>query len=373
MVWPTSDAWLPKVVAGFELARRVEVWSDTGRHIGNLPVTDGSVKDDWVSGVRRSVALSVPPTPEVRVMLLPGVELKVFSGVGYGYGQPELLPHGWFPVTDTSVSEVGTTISLNVTDRWQWVARYDFLVPTATTVGATIQSQIAQFIADTNRWRLSDVQQLATSQARVVTSQVFDTSQGGRATAIHDLAASIGAEVFINRTGFPVIRDRMALGSTRGSFRAGNGGRLRGNPAPSVALSDVDVYNSVRVSSTNTDPAFKQADYVASITDLKHPAYPRRGIYRQFPFSSAQYSTPAQMKAAAEKLLTKVSRRARQVTFTATAPDASLDASDTVAVNLPSVGVDQRFQIQSISHPLSAGGTQDFTLVSTRTDEDFTP
>lgn len=374
MVWPVSQSWTDKFnpvqATDLSLAQRIEVWNDQGRHVGNLPDTDGSVKDDWVSGTRRSLALSVAPSPEVRAFLQPGVELRVYSGINYGFRQPELIPQGCFPLVDLSINERPESISLNPTDRWQWVARIDFPVPTPTTVGSTVQSQIARFIAGTGRWRLSDVQQLASSAAKVTAVKVYDTSQGGRAQSCIELAHSIGAEVFVDRTGLPVIRDRAALGTVRGWFRPGAGGRLR-DATPT--LSDVDVFNSVRVSSNNTDPAFTLPEVVVSITDQTHPAYPRFGVYRTFQMDSALYETAAQMRAAGQKMLTKVSRRARQVSLTAVAADVSLDASDTVVGNLPSVGADERFQIQSVTHPLTPGGTQDIALVSTRTDEDFNP
>lgn len=373
MVWsPVSQAWSNRFnpPSGFALAQRVEVWNDQGKHTGNLPITDGSVKDDWVSGARRSVTLSAAPSAEVRALLVPGVELRVFSGIDYGFGQPEMLPHGCFPLTDTSIGERPAVIPLTATDRWQWVARIDFPVPTATTVGISIQLQIARFLAGTGRWRLTDVVQSASSTAQVVASQVFDTSQGGRAQACIDLAKSIGAEVFVDRLGVPVIRDHAAVGAVRGWFRGGDGGRLR-DATP--ALSDVDVFNSVLATSANTDPAFRPADARASITDPMHPAYPKFGVYRTFQLSSAQFSTVAQMQAAATKMLSKVSRRARQVSMVALTADASLDASDSVVVNLPSVGADEQLQIQSISHPLMPSGTQDITLCSTRTSEDFNP
>lgn len=370
MVWPVTSAWAVKVAAGFELARRVEVWSAEGKQIGSLPITDGSVKDDWVSGARRSVSLSVPPSAAVRMMLQPGVELRVYSGINYGYRQPELLPQGCYPVTDTSITEKAASISLQATDRWQWVRSVDFPVPTSTTVGITIQSQIAQFIAGCGRWRLSDVQQLASSTAQVTTAEVFDTSQGGRAQACLNLADSIGVEVFVDRTGVPVIRDRAAVGVSQAAFRPGTGNRLQD---ATVVLSDVDVFNSVRAVSSNTDPAFVAPDFISSITDPAHPAYPRNGVYRTFQLVSAQFKDETQMKAAAEKMLTKVSRRARQVTVTAVAPDASLDGSDTVTLNLPSTGADEQLQIQSITHSLSAATVQDISLCSTRTAEDFNP
>ena len=370
MAWPVTDQYLRALGDPHEVFGEVQVWSSANKPVGSLPFTDGSVTDEWVSGAGRSMSLTVIPTSSTRLMVQPGNELRPFAGIRYGSGSPERVPLGRFPIVERTFGIRPDPVSLNFVDRWQWVERIDFPVPTATSVGMSIQEQVARFIANSGYWRLADVQQLASSAAKVSVSQVFDTSEGGRKQACFDLLDTIGAEVFIDRLGVPVIRDRQAPGAVSATYIEGDGNRLKDL---TESISWAQVFNSVRISSSLTDPAFALDAVVASITDPTNPAYPRNGgQYRTKQIDSAQFSSTAQMRAAAQKMLSRISRWARQLEITAVDPDPARDASDTVSATMPG-GVSERAQVQTVVHPLSAGGSHVVTTVSTRSDEDFQP
>jgi hypothetical protein len=369
MAWPVSDAYVRALGDPHGLFNEVQVWSPAGLQVGSLPFTDGSVTDEWVSGARRSLSLSVIPSASTKLMVQPGNELRVFSGIRFAGGSPERVPMGRFPIVERTFGLRSDPVSLSMIDRWLWVQRADFQVPTATTVGLTIQGQVARFIADTNRWKSTDVQQLATSQSKIMTAQVFDTAEGGRAQACFDLLELIGAEVFIDRLGMPVIRDRPSKGVVSATFTGGNGNRLKDL---SESVSVAQVFNSVRVVPTTTDPAFAQPAYQVSITDPNNAAYPRNGEpYRVKQVESANFDSRAQVVRAAEAMLSRVSRWARQLEVTAVDPDPARDASDTVSVTLSELSVAESAQVQTVTHPLTGGGSHVLTTVSTRSDEDF--
>jgi len=374
-MYPVSNLWAAAIPVSHGVANRVEAWDTDGDYlIGTLPYTAGGVQDQWVSGARRTLSLTVTPTGYVKQMLRPGVELRPFSGINYGSGQPEMIPLGRFPVVDTTIGiRPDATISLSLQDRWQWVVLSPFITPRSSDVGVTVVAQIIRLLTETGQWAASQVTNLCTSTVKV-TAQVWDTD---RQQAIFDLATSIGAEVFIDRLGNPVIRPRLTAATPVATFAPGV--RLKGM---SVSTSAADVYNAVRGTSTLTDPAFIVPDYTARITDPKHPAFPGKGIpLRSYLLTSPLFTDPVQMKNSVQKVLSKISRQARQLTIDPTGPDPSLDASDTAQVLWPADGsapyglggTTERGQISTVNHPLTLTDSWQIVTASSRSDEDYTP
>lgn len=370
-----SNLWAGAIPVSHGVANRVDVWDTDGDFkAGTLPYTAGGVQDQWVSGARRTLGLTVTPTDYVKQLLRPGVELRPFSGINYGSGQPEMIPLGRFPVVDTTIDiRPGNPITLSLQDRWQWVVLSPFITPRSSDVGVTIVAQIIRLLTEFGQWSASQVTNLCTSTVKV-TPQVWDTD---RQQAIFDLQTSIGAEVFIDRLGNPVIRPRQRVAAPVATFtpRA----RLKGM---SVSTSSADVYNAVRATSTLTDPAFTVPDYTVRITDTTHPAFPGKGIpIRSYLLASSLFTDSVQMKNAAQKVLSKISRQARQLTIDPTGPDPSLDASDTVQGVWPTDGsapyglggTTERGQIATIDHPLTLTDSWQIVTASSRSDEDYTP
>ena len=314
--------------------------------------------------------MTTQPTDEIKSLLHPNVELVVYSGIDYRVGSPEILPMGYFPLSDDEDStDPGDTISLSLMDRWQWMVQADFPTPRSTDTRLTILQQVVQFIVETGQWTASQIDVQFTNSTKVA-AQTFDVSEGSRANACIDLLESLGAEVYIERTGNPVIRYRKPVGASVAMFAGGDGGRLK--KAVSTTSSS-GVFNAVIGISTSTDPAVPSLTYTARITDPSHPAYERPGVVlHPTQYVSPQVVTLAQLKNATQKELSKVSRLAYQVSVTAVAADASLDASDTFTVVWPDGRTDVQ-QILKITHPLTAAeaDSQSINGVSTRSDEDF--
>lgn len=377
-MYPVSDQWKTTVKVTHRIYNQVQVFDDRNVQIGSLPFTAGSVSEQWVSGIRRSINITVVPTAAAKQMLQPGVELRPFSGINYGYGAPEIVPMGRFPLFENDLSiQADQPISLTCNDRWQWMAMSPFPQPRPSNVGMLIQDQAMLLITETGRWTRDQITCTVTSAIKVG-AQVFD---GDRHTTIVALLDTIGAEVFTDRLGNPVIQTRPALGAPVAAFAqtvvGADGvpvfGRLKDL---SVATSATDVYAVVIGTSTSTDPAIPPLTWTARITDPTHPAYPPPGVQpRTFPFNSPQFTDITQLKNATEKMLSRVSRQARQLSIVAAATDPSLDASDTITVTWPTTGLSENLQLQSVDHALVLAGSdaQPLTTVSNRTDEDFTP
>lgn len=355
MAQQTTRRWPLTLATAHTLAVRVELW-DTANLLGMVAPLDGAVTDQLVTGVRRSLSLTLDPS--AAPMVYPGVEVRVWSGLDYGRGNQEMLPLGCFPVTSTDIGiRPDDTIQISAQDRWQWVVACKFEAPKAADINATIHSQIAGLIVGTAQWPLPDVDDRSTNPAKPA-AQAWDSD---RHQAIADLCKLIGGTAYVGRDGFPIIEDRPGIAKPARYLTAPAGNILDA----AEAISTADVHNVVVVTSTNTDTPLDPVK--VEITEPTHPAFPRPGVPRSPVTLSGAYTTAAQMKTAGEKELTRVSARARSLKLTVI-PDAALDAGDTVLVTLPGKAPEHA-QIQSVTHPLRASGVQEIVTVSTRVED----
>jgi hypothetical protein len=367
-VTPSSlSQWNESVVHDNETVIYVDV-RDTNQFVVRLKPKSGSVTADFETGPRR--ALQATFGPDAAQYLVPGVSLYPYSGFHYGTGSPEVLPLGVFPVMATDVGiRPDADVSVNSSDLWQWVQATTFLQPYTAKEGRYVRDILIDLVLGTNMWVRSQISSSITSLVKAST-QTWDSS---REDAIKDLCKACGAEAFVARDGRFILRDRKAVSTPVMTLTSGDGGRLID---AKVSMDISNVYNVVRIVPTVTDPAFALAGVTVRITDPTHPAYPTfykvpTKVYRVDGAQFATTATQAQIRAAAQKILTKISAKAEQVAVVCM-PDASLDEADTINVTLPS-GVVKKGQIQQITYPLTTGDNQNITTVSTRSDEDFTP
>lgn len=354
-MYTTTDAWKASVPLTHSVVHRIDVYQ-FGVKVGEVEALSGSVSDQWVTGIRRTLNVSLSPSESALVS--PGTELRPFCGILYGGGVPEMIPMGRYPLTAWDISARPTELQISASDSYSYVAAARFIRPQSSNAGSLIRDQIALLLQNTGQF--PTVTNTATS-AQTTPTVVWT---GDRTSPIADLAESIGADVHINRSGVPVIRNRPALAASAvATFASGDGGRL---VDCTESFDYARMFNAVTVTGTNTDPAQQFDPVTVRITDPNHPAYPRPGVpLRATYLEGAQYTTTAQATVAAKKQLSKVSGPVRSFTIQAI-PDPSLDASDTIAVEWD--GALERHQIDSISHPLGAGLCQ-ITTATGRDDD----
>lgn len=345
-----SDRWAPALAASHRADCRVQVWRD-GVLLATVRPLSGSVTDDWVTGTRRSMTATFDPSLES--LITSGVTLIPQRGINYGHGVPELLNLGVFPVTGNSTGILSDrTVQVTCQDGWQWVTGSTFLRPKSSNPAITVPVQMGRLITDTAMWPTVDVQSTASMKTP---SLVWDSD---RSQAIADLATLIGAEAYINRSGVPVVRQRKAIAAP---VLTVGGARLLDLTAE---VSTAGIYNVVVASTTSTDPSIAFDPVIVRIIDRTHPAFPSPGRMIARPFQlTGPFRSATEARSAAVAKLDKLSAPARQVTIDCI-PDASLDASDTIAFRWPS-GVVETAQIQSITHPLTVADTQQITTVAT--------
>ncbi len=341
---------------------KVEVWRG-GEQIGEVAgeqILAGSVTDKWVSGVRRTLEMQVEPTSDWRQWLQIGVELRPFRGVWFAPHEIEMCPLGVFPVRafDRPFG-ARSEIPVRAQDRWSRVVADTFGSP-IRAYQETVARTIALLVEEVDPYSIS---------VSIETASEMRTPPGvwekGRSETILDLADVIGVDVFMDRNGSPVIRDRPQRGNPVWTLRTGTSGVILDG---GETVDWTNVVNSVGVFSTAADSTLEPV--WLGISDPESPAY--RGViagggtggWQATRVSSSAFTTREEMIAAGQAALVKGERPARQRTLTAV-PHPGLDAADTVLVETAPGEALELVQIDQVTHPLTAGDAQSITTVTT--------
>lgn len=351
----TTAKWARALATSHTATIRCEVWDRGEKIVPSLPLLSGSVTDKWVSGTRRNIEITVPPLPQWRELLAtPLIELRPYRGINYGYGAPEVLPLGQFPVLyDADNADPKQPLQITADDKWQTILADDFYGPTVSGTGL-IRDEIVKLVQQTT---LGPVTVTATSTA-AMTLRLYSDS---RHAAIMDLCTAIGAEIFVSRRGQVILRDRRASVAPSATIRGGEQGSL-------VTLQAErdwgQVYNVVVVRPTATNVAFTPV--IVSITDTSDPAHPSRIGRRVYRYDTSLVADPAQAKKAGLEMLRKLSAPQRSLSLSCV-PNAAIDASDTIAAIWPS-DLYETAQVDQIAHPLVPETAQPITTVLSRAE-----
>ena len=327
-------------------------WVDTIDAFKYGPIS-GSVTETRVSGIRSTLSLSLPPSKAWRELLaLPRLMLMPWAGMSWGETR-HMMPLGVFPILGRPGYRLPyDRISVSAQDNWQYIAGDDFLGPLISPTGE-IKFLAADLIKgvgldqkriDPVTYRSVDIPVVASSSAaRLDTAVVWSRS---KSDTIMELCESIGAEVFFNRIGQPIIRNRDTQ---------------PGRDLSEIQLGSVEqtidwsgVKNVVTVGSSNNDaPSFNPA--IAQITSPVHPAYPGMIGRRVLNMTSPLVSSYAQ---ATEMALTVLDSRAKAaVSFQVDClPDPSRECGDELWLDTREGGT--RVTVEEVTHPIGAGWQQ---------------
>lgn len=310
-------------------------------------VIDGAVTDEYVTGQRRSVSLSVEPSAKwLRWARLPGLELRVFSGFSWGRSE-HVLPMGRFPVLPPVRSLPKTAVTFTGDDWWSWVTAYEFKPPVAAYAG-TMKAVVTSLIVEAELPYYPLVS--LSSDADMPTGLVWDKTA---AAAIGDAMDVVGGEAFVDRDGVPVVRDRAALQGA--PLLDGDGGTVL---SASSTEDWADVKNTIVITSSNTDLKFDPV--FLEIDDPHHPAHrSKMGRRRVFEYSSPLFTSREQAEFAAPYLLAKRAGPALSWSLSCLS-DPAVDAGDVVDVRTDLGAVTAR--VRKVVHDLSAGAPMAVTL-----------
>jgi hypothetical protein len=353
----------------------------------SLQVTGGTVTDDATPGVRSTLDnLQIVAETGLDDALSPiGTQLAVTHVLRYPSGATEKTPHGVFDidVQRLSVSTDGRTLTLTAPDKWVRIKRARFLAPQRSNAGTLVTDQIISLLRGA-LGLAEPVNNYATSTA-TVGALVWETD---RDKAIIDLADSVGACVYFDRSGVATIRDMPTIGRRADwLIDASASGILL---SADRELSRQRTYNVVKVSSSQAsdvppfDPQYawdsdpSSATYAGSdpVSALADPAANPSdagpfGIVPYF-YDTPVISDPAAAQAAARSILYRVTGLASQLTLTSV-KNPKIDALDVIDVLLPpegasSVQATQRHIVDRVTHPLMPTEAQQITTRSTRAD-----
>jgi hypothetical protein len=330
----------------------------------DMPISDGQVSVASGSGVRRTLDVTITDRDLWSTLDVIGVELRAYRGIRYPSGDRELVPLGVFSLDAQSMS-VGPSGGISVRsapDRWARVQRAQFETPTAAVPTAQIKAEISRLV--TGAVSGITVTTTATSTA-TAGPLIWDVDRAGAAA---DLATSIGAEVFFDVAGNLVIEDAPLLGQTPvwTVDASPSGVLLSGERIRDRART----YNVVVAYPSSLTGAALYAPAVAEDTDPASRTYVG-GPFGRVPY---RYTTPAmttsaQALVAAKALLNRVKAVNAQLNVEAVV-HPGLDRGDVITVLTPD-GTTERHLIDSLTIPLTVGGTQQITTRSSRPEGDI--
>lgn len=347
-MWDVPDRWDPS--RSHRAISRVDIYSRFGYVDSTTDIVDGTVTEKRTSGIRSTLDLTIDPSPQwLDWLALPNLELRPFSGMSWATDE-HVCPLGVFPVDPPELSVPVSQVSINAQDRWSLIVQdkfayaqssyaYVWQADQARVSTIPISRAVVAMINQTNLG--TDVDNRATSLATLPDTMLGES----RDETIRNYVESIGAEVFVNRLGQPVIQDRTTQPGR--NLTDGDHGTIIS------AKSKVDlsgVYNRIGVSTTNRDVVF--APVFVQINDRNHPADESRIGKRTFPYSSASLTSSQQAYDAGMAMLQQKSTRALSWTITCV-PDPSRMPGDVVTVTCDLgeiTGV-----VNEVRHPLGDG------------------
>lgn len=360
MVFDVRDQCDPERLArairgGAVMVPRVEVHAENQVKSYAAPILSGSVTHEWVTGVTRTLNLSVPPTAAWDRWLSESaaLELRPYVGVRVSSRLTVECPMGRFqywPAVKTRPHTDAVTIQCQ--DYWSRLVNSG-RPARVFNFGGLVTDAITQLMISGWLWTPT----VTVGKDRVIEPMMLDKS---RHEVIAEWAAAIGAEVFMDRFAEPIIRDIPVLGSSTTEAITGELGTVTGM----TETINREVVNEVASWSTAQGVDFPEQ--VASITWSEHPAYKDHVGPRRKEFSSPLLLTEQQAMEASWSILTKESARARVMTYERL-PDPTTDAGDSMLGQLLN-GATEVQQVSKIVTPLGRG-LQTISGVSTRLDD----
>ena len=215
MYSPLGSQFLPAVRNPRAILTRTEVWRggqrvDTYGDKG-IPLYGGEMQCDGTKSTRRTLTgLQVDATDEMWNLLSPvGTRLHAYRGFQYGPGVTELIPLGKFVIASLA-EEYGGTWEGQVdtaADLMSLVERQTFTKPRTFPANSRVVDMISTLLSEV----LGSVQVTATSTATLPSTTVLEFDRLGE---IQNAAQSIGAVVYVDVNGGPVIADAPVLANS---------------------------------------------------------------------------------------------------------------------------------------------------------------
>jgi hypothetical protein len=308
---------LDRVVEGgsFNPTYEGELWYDGVRRLVDLPLLDMRLTEDDTRAVKSTGSCQIVWTDDMGESIAPreigdvfspfGSEIAVYAVLSLG-GYTERIPMGWFQITDVPEMRdetmfwqgrtitTGTTLSLDLQDRFVQVLNDEFDVPTAPTNLTSVWSEIG---------RITGLQLIRSiDDAPISRSVAYKDSVS---EAVLDLADILGGIPYITRDGALSMRSKVWPAPV-GTLRMGEGGQIINI---GKAMSSDGVYNRVvfRGQGAQQDQVLSVSEVTSGPLRVKNPDGSRAPAHRRPTFRSNQFvTTRAQAQAYTDNELARV-------------------------------------------------------------------
>ncbi|MFF4746783.1 DUF5047 domain-containing protein [Streptomyces sp. NPDC001268] len=326
--------------------------------VETLPHTGGSVTVDRGQQCRRTCSVTIddvsliPRTARDKLSVY-GAQLRIARGVDYGNGEQELVPVGVFRLDEVGGDVDEGPVTLQGKSLECIVSDDKFTQPykaTGTAVGA-----------------VTALIQRSIPGATVLTgSTVVDAAIGPRTfdvnadpwTAVTEVAAAIGAEVYANADGEFVIAELPDLLTTTPvwTIAAGEGGAYM---QAVRSMSATNVYNGILARGENSETNTAPVQALVVDSDPNSPTY-WDGPFGHRPdfYSSSTLTTTGQCTAAATLKLRAAQAPNASADITAL-PNPALEAGDVLRVVYPDGSAELH---QAHSFPIDLGTDGGFVI-----------
>ncbi|MGZ6780295.1 MAG: hypothetical protein ACXVGO_15030, partial [Mycobacterium sp.] len=349
----------------------------------DLRPTGGSITDTSKPGVRWTLSLELAPSPGLYELLVPeGTRLSVTARATYLNRTSYDIPMGVYDVDSEQLAEGGGVLSLTANDKWAIIQRARFMGPASSTRGLTVVAQIIALIR--GALGVSEPVTVNTTATTLVPSLTWDKD---RAQTIIDLAQSIGAWVYFDRSGVATIDDIRTVGasadwlidaSPQGVLTSLTRQRSRSQTSNIVVVtssaSSGELFPVQYIWDNDPNsPTFAGAGAGAGSV---RPDPSTAGPFGQVPYfyDSPILPTVDAARKAGRAILARTVGLASQVSL-GKVPNPAVQALDVIDVLPPRQRYDiartlERHVVDTVTHPLLLSGSPEQTIAgrSTRTD-----
>ena len=292
-----------------------ELWYDGIRRLVDVPLTDTKLAEDDNRAVKTTGSCQVVWADDIGQSILPreigdifspfGSEIAVYAIVELG-GYSERIPMGWFQITDVPEMRdetmfwenrtitTGSTLTLDLMDRYVQVVNDEFDVPTAPTDLTSVWAEIG---------RITGLQLVRSIPDTPITRSV--AYKDSVSEAVMDLADILGGVPYMTRDGALSMRSKV-WPQPVGTLRMGDGGQI---VSIGKAMSSDGVYNRVvfRGQGDRQDQVLSVSEVLSGPLRTKNPDGSRSPAHRRPTFRSNQFvTTKEQAQAYTDNELTRV-------------------------------------------------------------------
>lgn len=343
-----SGSWAPAITANHRPALRFELWKGTRQLIGNLPVSEGSVRKDAAGTPRVTADIRIADTsPAVAQLCTPfGSRIRIFRGLTYPDNVTEMPLLADLDIVYARSARPSNDLTVTLADPVTAISGDQYDTPLSMP-NTTVRDAIARILATRAYFGGRVPSGVAPAADTTLTAADYNV-EGDPWDAIEQLADSAGAECYFTPDRNPILRTEPILkASPDATLYALTGG--------TVTAMDSELTRSPNVLYLWGAPnaAGKQIRGVAADTDAASPTYVYGPYGRVVARETRPTPFPNQTVAnqAAASMLGRLQRGVRAVTVECV-PNPAIEPGDTVSIRFVNGSIEKHL-VRAVIIPTS--------------------